>query len=78
MLWCKFTFLHFYKINKNDVLELQVDAVLAHKFANLVPREHLHVRGGGPGRTDPLIAPIGGNVNKNPPLFLSLLIRNGM
>jgi hypothetical protein len=29
-----------------------------------------------PGRTDPLIAPIGGNVNKYLPLFLSLLIRN--
>jgi hypothetical protein len=28
------------------------------------------------GRTDPLIAPIGRNVNKNMPLFLSLLIRN--
>jgi hypothetical protein len=28
------------------------------------------------GRTDPLIAPIGGNVNKNLPIFLSLLIRN--
>jgi hypothetical protein len=30
----------------------------------------------GLGRTDPPIAPIGGNVNKNLPLFLSLLIRN--
>jgi hypothetical protein len=28
------------------------------------------------GRTDPLIVPIGGNVNKNLSLFLTLLIRN--
>jgi hypothetical protein len=28
------------------------------------------------GRTDPLIASIGGNINKYLPLFLSLLIRN--